>query len=227
MSEWSTYGLSDFLMFSGRTWYRMLELHNRAWWPLQPVLMAVGTGLLWSLRSDRRFVLRLGLVLLGALQLFVAWAFHWQRYADINWGARYLALAFAAQGLLLLALGLLRRDLLLAHGSAAARAGAGMLFIAVLLFPILVLASQRPLAQSEWFGLHPDPTMLATLGLLLCLRSDRSPRHTPMLRWLPLLLPMAWCAVSGATLWSLGAAGWFVMPAAGIAALLLAWRQPG
>ena len=31
MSEWWTYRLSDFLMFSGATWYRLLELHNAAW----------------------------------------------------------------------------------------------------------------------------------------------------------------------------------------------------
>ena len=46
MGEWSTYSLGDFLMFSPQAWYRMLELHNRAWWPLQIVAAALGTGLL-------------------------------------------------------------------------------------------------------------------------------------------------------------------------------------
>ena len=34
MSEWWTYTLSDFLLFSPRTYYRLFELHHRALWPL-------------------------------------------------------------------------------------------------------------------------------------------------------------------------------------------------
>jgi hypothetical protein len=30
MSEWWTYTLSDFLLFSPRVYYRLFELHNRA-----------------------------------------------------------------------------------------------------------------------------------------------------------------------------------------------------
>ena len=35
MSEWWTYTISDFLMFSPRTYYRMLERYNTAIWPGQ------------------------------------------------------------------------------------------------------------------------------------------------------------------------------------------------
>jgi hypothetical protein len=33
MSEWWTYSLSDFLLFSPRTYYRLFELYNLAVWP--------------------------------------------------------------------------------------------------------------------------------------------------------------------------------------------------
>jgi hypothetical protein len=33
MSEWWSYTLSDFLLFSPRTYYRLFELHNAEWWP--------------------------------------------------------------------------------------------------------------------------------------------------------------------------------------------------
>ena len=36
MSEWWTYSLSDFLLFSPRTYYRLFELYNLAIWPTQP-----------------------------------------------------------------------------------------------------------------------------------------------------------------------------------------------
>jgi len=226
MTEWWTYGLADFLMFSGRTWYRMLELHNRAWWPAQPFLMVAGTGLVWALRSGARTLLAPGMALLGLLHLFVAWAFHWLLYSEINWGARYFAIGFVLQGLALLALGLWRRDLHLAQGTAANWLGAGLLVVGVLLYPVLVLMWGRPLTQSEWFGLTPDPTVLATLGMLLCLDGFPPGAMARAARRLMFLVPLLWCAVSGATLWSLDAPDWFMLPAAGVLALVLAWRHP-
>ena len=40
MSEWWTYSLSDFLLFSPRTYYRLLELYNLAIWPTQLAALA-------------------------------------------------------------------------------------------------------------------------------------------------------------------------------------------
>ncbi len=227
MSEWWTYGLSDLLMFSERTYYRMFELHNLAWWPLQPFLLLSGFGLLWSMRSAVRWAAQLGLVLVGLGCLFVAWAFHWIRYAEINSGARYFAITFAAQGLVLICLALVNRNLRLEGGDVAARVGAGMLLIAVLAYPMLALASGRPLVQSEIFGLAPDPTALAALGIVSCLRGFHPFRHPRMSGLLLMLLPLLWCAVTGATLWALGSPDWFLMPVAGMVALVLGWRRPG
>ena len=72
MSEWWSYDLADLLMFSPRAWYRLLELHNRAWWPLQPIAMASGIGVLWAIHRRVRAALPLGLLLLGASMLFAA-----------------------------------------------------------------------------------------------------------------------------------------------------------
>ena len=44
MSEWWTYSLSDFLLFSPRTYYRLFELYNVAIWPLQLVSPRAGRG---------------------------------------------------------------------------------------------------------------------------------------------------------------------------------------
>jgi hypothetical protein len=43
MSEWWTYALSDFLLFSPRTYYRLIERHNAAVWPGQ--ILSLGLGL--------------------------------------------------------------------------------------------------------------------------------------------------------------------------------------
>lgn len=210
MPEWSTYGLSDFLMFSGPTWYRLLELHNTVWLPLQAAGALAAGWLLWATRGAGRVPARAALAVTGLAWLFVAWAFHWVRYDPVNWAASYFAYGFGLQGLLLLWQAW--------HGpgpgavtDAAGRAGQ-LLLLTALLFPLLAPAWGRPLAQSEWFGLMPDPTVLATLGLLLRLRAGIG----------LLLVPLLWCAVTGATLWTLGARDWFLLPLAGAAALALA-----
>jgi hypothetical protein len=46
MSEWWTYTLSDFLLFSPRTWYRLIELYNAAVWPAQIVTAGLGLAIL-------------------------------------------------------------------------------------------------------------------------------------------------------------------------------------
>ena len=51
MSEWWTYSLSDFLLFSPRTYYRLVELYNLAIWPAQLVALAIGAAILAVLGS--------------------------------------------------------------------------------------------------------------------------------------------------------------------------------
>ena len=46
MSEWWTYSLSDFLLFSPRTYYRLFELYNAAIWPAQIGARASGVAIL-------------------------------------------------------------------------------------------------------------------------------------------------------------------------------------
>ena len=45
MSEWWTYTLSDFLLFSPRTYYRLFELYNAEIWPAQIVALTLGVVL--------------------------------------------------------------------------------------------------------------------------------------------------------------------------------------
>ncbi|MGZ9030214.1 MAG: hypothetical protein ACXW2G_02500, partial [Burkholderiaceae bacterium] len=55
----------------------------------------------------------------------------------------------------------------------------------------------RPAMQLEAAGLFPDPTALLTLGLLLI----ASRAH-----WSLFVIPVLWCLVSAATLWTMNAA---------------------
>ena len=111
MSEWWTYELSDFLMFAPATYWRLVELYNRGLWPGPVVAAAAGLAgwLASAVRPGGRG--RFTLSVLAAAWCWVAWAFYWERLAQIravapevvfttNIGCRlYLAAGLRAQGL--------------------------------------------------------------------------------------------------------------------------------
>jgi hypothetical protein len=168
MSEWWTYQLSDFLMFSPRIYWRLVERYNADVWPGQLFAIAAGAALVWLALSRVRRAHRIIAAVLAAAWMWTGWAFHWQRYAPINWAAQYLALAFAVQAALLLAWAVFARGEENGVVSAATRAaGLVLAAAAVLLYPFAGAVAGRPLAQAEVFGLMPEPTALATLGLVL------------------------------------------------------------
>ena len=236
MSEWWTYRLSDFLMFAPRTYWRLFELYNVEVWPGQWLALAFGLALLAA--AARRSTALTGWAQAGlaVTWIWVAWAFHLQRYASINWAATWFALAFAIEGGLLLAAGLLGGvgrggGSSSSEGRGAARGwpgrlGIGLLAFALLLYPALGLLIGRPWAQAEFFGVAPDPTAVGTLGWLLWL-SARRPSQVSSTRWLLRALwplPLAWCAISGATLWTMGSPLALLPPGAALLALWGAWR---
>ncbi len=108
MSEWWTYTLSDFLLFSPRTYYRLFELYNAAIWPAQ--VAAVGLGLAIPALLSRAAAVRGRLIaaILAACWLWVAIAFHANRYATINWAAVYFAWGFGFEAALLIWTGIVR-----------------------------------------------------------------------------------------------------------------------
>jgi hypothetical protein len=213
MSEWWTYSLSDFLLFSPRTYYRLLELYNVAILPAQIVALASGAVILFLLR-DGATKGRIVVVILAALWLFTAWAWHWQRYATINWAASYFAIAFAFEALLLLWIGLIRGALAFRpKAETVSRLGLGLFLFALIVQPLIAPVLGREWMQIELFGVAPDPTAVATLGLLLAAARTS---------WVLLIVPLAWCVISGATLWAMNSPDALVMPLAAAIVLILA-----
>ena len=223
MTEWWTYRLSDFLMFSARTYRRLFELYNADFWPL-PVLVCIGAalwiGIAWRHRRVSAQPARVGLAVLAAAWLWVAWAFHFERYAMVNTAAPWFAAAFVLEALLLVAVawaGLHGRTSLACGGRLGV--GFGLLALAILGYPGLGVWLGRPLAQAEVFGIAPDPTAVGTLGMLLLTVSGRlSPARRRFIAaaW---PIPLLWCGISGATLWTMDAPEAALLPAlAGIAA---------
>ena len=208
MSEWASYTLSDFLMFSARTYFRLTELYNLAVWPLHLLAAALGVALVMLARRGDDSSGRVAAMLLGACWLWVAWAYHAERYATINSAAPYFAAAFMLQGALLAAFGRL--------GASREYLGLGLLLVGLFGYPLLALASGRPWQQAEMFGIAPDATAAATLALLALSRRAH---------WAIWPIPLAWSAISGATLWTMDVAHFWILPLIAVLALLLIPRR--
>ena len=216
MTEWWTYRLSDFLMFSARTYRRLFELYNAEVWPLPVVAFIVGVGglaLAWRRVPVPGLAVSLGLTVLAAAWLWIAWAFQLQRYATILTAAPWFAAAFALEALALVAAGWIGARRPGSWVSAWRRPwGLGLFGFAVLGYPWIGVLLGRPLAQAEVFGIAPDPTAIGTLGVLLLTASGKGSarRLTCAIAW---PIPLVWCAISGATLWTMDAPEALLLPA--------------
>ncbi|WP_207061864.1 DUF6064 family protein [Motiliproteus sp. SC1-56] len=191
MPAWSSYALQDFVPFNAPVYLRLLERVNEGLWPLHPLLLLAGilAGALLQKGQDR-----LAGLLLAACWAVVAEGFFARYYAQLNWAAGYLRWICWLQGGLLLAALTSRSPAPGRNTSALMRLGLGLvLVLAGLAYPVVELAASQSWRQGEFFGVHPDPTALATLGLcLLHLRGWRLALCT--------LMPLGWCLLSGATL---------------------------
>ena len=215
MGPWTSYDLADFLMFAPETYYRLFARLNEAVWPLPIVMLALGTLIPLLLRSSPPWPKRLAAALLAASWLWVAWAYHLQRYAVINWAAPWFAALFAAEALLLVWIGVIRGRL---HGKAAdpltRRTGLALIGLGLAAYPFLNPLMDQSWSRAEIFGIAPDPTTITTLGILLLARTNVS--------WLLWTGPVIWCFISGLTLWALQAPHAFLPPLAALLAVAAA-----
>ena len=196
MGDWSTYHLSDFLLFSERVYRRLFEAHNAAWWPLPVALAVLGAVaiavLIGGRARGRSRPRRAAWIGLGTAWLFVAVAFLHARYAPINPPAAPAAGAFAAQGVALMLYGILAP-----HGERPGgwRLALGLFFaLWGLLYPVGAWTRDGAWGAAEWFGMAPDPTAIVTIGAIVM------GVHRRALVAALLVVPIAWCALSALTL---------------------------
>ena len=213
MSDWLTYAPQDFLLFSPRVYYRLIELHNEALWPLQLAALALGLLVLFASLRGGPAASRVVFAILGALWMWIAWSYLWERYASINWAVAYAAPLFAAQGLALIWCGAIREKLRLAPVTGLVSAATAVLLAtAVIAYPLIAPLMGRPWTAAETFGIFPEPTALATLAVLAGV-----PRGGALL----MIIPFLWCALASEILWLLGSPEFFIPATAALTAVLL------
>jgi hypothetical protein len=216
MSEWWTYSLSSFLLFSPRTYYRLFELNNIQLWPLQIPALVLGLAILARTVFPAPWSGRAIAAMLAVFWALVARAFLLLQYDPVNYAARYFAIAFAVQAILLGWSGFIRDRLHVGIRTVATNIGIAMIAYAIALHPLIAPLSGRPWTQAEIFGLAPDPTVIATLGVMLAAARPN---------WYLMVLPLLWCAISGLTLWTMESPEAPVIASAAAVALgVSAWK---
>ena len=191
MSEWWTNTLSDLLMFSTATYFRLFELQNLALWPLQLLALAAGIALFACLWHGGAKAGRAVAVLLALAWLHVAWRYFSQRYATIHTAAPYFAIGFAVQAVLLFWLACRRQGArLIGPVGSLGKLALGLALAGLIVYPLLAPLGGRPWMQYELFALAPDPTVAFTLAALLLWRAH----------WTLWIVPLLWCFISSATL---------------------------
>lgn len=210
MTEWLSYGLNDLLMFTPEVYCRLYERYNTWIWPAQWLAVAAGIGMAVAGRDAGRKASRAMAVLLGVAWLVIAWAFFVRYYAEIFLAAPYFGAGFAAEGVFLIAAGLLGRLRFAWHTDGIGRAGLALLLYSLVIHPLVLVAMGRDWRGAELFLLAPDPTAIGTLGLLLTI-PGRS--HIALA-----ILPLLWCLVSGATFWAMDSQAGMLVPAAAMVA---------
>ncbi len=181
MSEWWTYRLTSFLLFSPRTYYRTIELYNLEIWPAQLVGLAIGLAIIALLVVQPRLLAieslprcsppagcgSGGRFTTSAMRRSIGWRRGLRRRSRSR---RCFSLALASSR----------------AGSCCRPAAVGcsgfaiaLIVIIVVGYPLLAPLTGRSWTTAEVFGVAADPTALATVAVLALVRGR--------IRWLLLV----------------------------------------
>lgn len=174
MSDWTSYRLSDFILFSEAIYYRQFELYNQAIWPLHIVAILFALSVLYALCKRPVWVGRIVASVLVVSWLWVAVAFLYSWFYQIHVVANWYAFGFILQAGLVCWFGFIKnRFNELVTSRLRINVGSGLLFVAIFLYPFIAWMSGRSWLQFEMFALAPDPTVLATIAILVLLKVPR------------------------------------------------------
>jgi len=191
MGELASYRLSDFILFTQTAYYRQFELYNQAIWPLHILAIIFALLILYALWKKPVWAGRLLALLLVVSWLWVASAFLYQRFFQIHVVADWYAFGFVLQAGLITWYGVIRnRFTLLVSNRLRIKMASALLFVAFIFYPFIAFITGRSWMQFEMFALAPDPTVLATLAILLFYK-------VPIVLY---AIPLIWMLLSAMTL---------------------------
>ena len=173
LDDLTTYRLQDFLLFDAATYEGLFAQMNGAFWLLPAATVLAGLATLLAIRMKVRAAMRIAAAVMAAAFALSATLFFLGVYATVNWAAVYPAWLFFGQAGLLVLVGTLagRLDPLVDRNSPRSLVATIVTMHTLLVNPLVASATSREFDGLEWFGLAPDPTAMAALGLLAFSRS--------------------------------------------------------
>ena len=189
VGELETYALNHFMPMTPEVYLRLFERLNSMVWPWQLLALALVGGAAEALRRGQSTIAG---ALIALCWAWVALAFQFSLHAELIATGLWLGWAFVLQALLLLFAGW--RGQLVWQPGPRALAGLALLAFAVLLYPLIGPFTGRSWTELEVAGTAPDPTLIATLGLLLM---------TPRMPWLLLPIPLLALVYSALVWWAM------------------------
>lgn len=212
MGELWTYALIDFIPVEAEVYFRLFVRQNLSVWPSQLLALPLGLLALWLAWRDRSRPLG---ILLGLCWIWVGISFHLRLYAELSWAARYVGWGFLAEGLFLMALALPMGARAAQPTASRAKILGGIVLglSGLALYPLMPAVTSLSWQEVQVFGVAPDTTTLVTLGCLLT---------AGRLTWPLAIIPLVWCAASGATWLALGWMPGLLLPVGGLLFVALA-----
>ena len=142
--------------------------YNVAAWPAQVLAYLLAAAMIAALVRPAPASGRLIGSGLAAMWLWTGIGYHWMYFADINKAAWLFGAIFVAQGLLLLFVTVVRDRIRFASTNNLS-SWVGWLFVAyaVVIYPLLGLATGSEYPGMPMFGITPCPVTIFTFGLLL------------------------------------------------------------
>lgn len=214
MSHWWTYPLADVLPFSLQAYARLLESYAAAVWPLQLFGLVAGMLILAAMLGYGWLRNNIPIGLFSLMWLWIAVVFFEQHYSALFWAASWFAIMFGIQVAILFGFALkgleFSRDV---FRSCRLQLGAALFVFAFAVYPLIGSFAWSFSIGTEFIGVTPDPTSIATLAVLASLEGR--------MRWFAMIIPAIWLIVSGAILWTLGSSlGIVPIVCAGLAVLI-------
>lgn len=175
------------LPFTREQFFEVFIRYNEGLWPAQFALYAVALAALALVLARHRHAGRTASAVLALLWAWMAVAYHWAYFREVNPAATVFSAAFLLAAALFAWHGVVRSKLQFAW-ALDARSAAGLLLVAygLVFYPALAWLLGHRYPAMPTFGL-PCPTTLFTLGLLTLMRPPY-PRSV-------FIVPLAWVLV--------------------------------
>lgn len=205
--------LNEFLAAFGRG--------NAAIWPMQIVWYTSAVAMVGLAFWPRRRASQLICLLAAAYMAWIGIAYFAVLFygTTMAWVSGLWAAAFILEGILLVAAGIVRHDLVFApRFSPTSVLGAVFIIYALVAYPLIGLLGGHPLSIQPVFGLAPCPTAIFYFGLLLWTQAP-TPKYL-------LLIPLAWSLSASPGAMATGVVADFILiPAGVLMAGVLIWRD--